>query len=497
MNEPELQALIQACEKEPIHIPGAVQPFGVLLAYSPYFDTLLQASQNAATLLDCEDIWQTTPHQFLSGQRLQHVIESLQREEVYHGEDDNYALTAYISGPYWVLELEPVNPHEDILSVRSMLSQSFAELGNAKSPDALLDALTIQFRQLSGFERVTVYKFDEDWHGQVIAEAVGSQLPSMMDHYFPASDIPPQARQMYSVNPLRLIVSSFADSITMQANPAHAEQEPVNMSCGSVRAVSPIHLQYLRNLGAGASCSVGIFDEGKLWGIIACHHTDPLQLHPKKREALKLLVDFASQRFFMLQSRSVLEYQQRIHAVRDAMIEESLSSSSAEELFNRHQSSWLELIQATGCSLVTEQKITSAGVALPDSDTATLVNWLNTHHGDKGLFSSRCIHTHDGLPLSEEAQNVAGVVAIKLGSDSLSAWLIFFRPEHVEIKRWAGKPEKEVYTTIRGDMLGPRKSFSIWQQTVEGLSLPWLSEQVHAALDIGRDLILAMDTHHG
>lgn len=493
MNEPEFQTLIQACEKEPIHIPGAVQPFGALLAYSPYFDTLLQASANAATLIGCDDIWQTTLHQFLSGQRLQQIIEALQRGESFFGEDEHFALAAYVSGPYWVLELEPVNPHEDTLSVRSMLKHAYKEMRQARTPDSLLNALTAQLRQLSGFERVMVYQFDADWHGQVVAEAVGSRLPSMLDHHFPASDIPPQARAMYSVNPLRLIVSSTASAVPMQANPAQPGQEPVDMSCGTLRAVSPIHLQYLQNLGGGASCSVGIFDDDTLWGLITCHHNDPLQLHPKKREALKLLVDFASQRYFLLQSRAVQSYQQRIHAVRDAMIEESISASSAQTLFERHSKSWLELIQAGGCALIVNQNITVAGAALSAEDALNLADWLNSHSSKQRIFSTRSLRDCEGLTLSDDLQGIAGVVAIRLGSGTFSAWLLFFRPEHVEIRRWAGKPEKAVYTTIRGDMLGPRKSFSMWQQTVAGLSLPWQSEQIHAALDIGRDLMVAMD----
>ncbi|MCC5880519.1 MAG: diguanylate cyclase [Idiomarina sp.] len=496
MSEQDLVSLISACENEPIHIPGGIQPYGALLAYTPYFAQLKQASVNAGELLNCDDIWSASMHSLIDGHVLQTMREALQFGETFSAEANGYTYVAYASGPYWVIEIEKPGPNQGVLSVRSFLHSAYKALREQRNPQALLEELTRQVRQISGFERVMVYQFDNDWHGRVTAEATGSRLDSMLGHHFPASDIPPQARAMYSKNPFRIIGSARREPIAMQAQ-NEQDMTPLDMSAGTLRAVSPVHMQYLQNLGVAASSSIGIFEEQALWGIIACHHVDDIWLAPKKREALSLIVEFAAQRYFYLQTKATQNYQRRVHEVRDAMAQEDIQQITTQSLISSHGHGWLRLLDAVGCIFVRQSSISSVGEVLQGDDLRRVLDWLDDNVRARPFWSTRCLAESTGLTLASDEKPLSGLLAVPMSAEGdRHAWLLFFRTELVEIKRWAGKPEKHVYQGATGDMLGPRKSFAMWQQKVEGRSSEWTNEALYAARDIARDLLIVADSMH-
>lgn len=495
MSDTNLSALISACEKEPIHIPGGIQPYGALLAFTPYFSKLEQASANATQFLDCDDIWSTSIHSLIDGHLLQNMREALQFGETYSAEHNGFSYVAYANKAHWVIEVEKPAPYESSLSVRSILQTAYASLRKQPNPESLLQELTQLVRRISGFERVMVYQFDNEWNGQVTTEATGHRLDSMLGHHFPASDLPPQARAMYSQNPLRIIGSSIHEPVPMQAAAQSAPAEPVDMSHGALRAVSPIHMQYLQNLGVAASSSIGIFDEGKLWGIIACHHVDDMWLHPKKREALTLITEFAAQRYFYLLTSATQNYQRHVHEVRDAMAQEDLQQTTTSELISSHGQRWLELLNAVGCTFVRQCEVCSVGEVLTQDSLLKVLDWLDKNINRQPFWSTLSLAQSTGLNLDQGDASLTGLMAVPMSVDrDKHAWLLFLRKEQVEIKHWAGKPEKHVYQGSTGDMLGPRKSFAMWQQTVEGRSVEWSEEELYAARDIARDLLIVADT---
>lgn len=494
MSDKDLQSLIGACEKEPIHIPGGIQPYGALLAFSPYFSSLLQVSDNAASFFACGDISRATAHSLINGWVLQRLHEGLQFGERVAIEAENMAYQGYVSGSYWVVEVERLNLSGQV-SVRQLLANAFRALREQSTQQGLLDELTRQVKQVSGFERVMVYQFDNEWHGKVTAESTGSLLDSMLGHHFPASDIPPQARAMYSKNPFRIIGSATEPPYQMLALD-HQNAEPVDMSQGALRAVSPLHMQYLQNLGVAASSSIGMFNEQTLWGIVACHHVKDTWLHSKTREAISLIVDFASQRYFYLEQFGKHGFQKQVHRLRDNMAQDDLSEMTPEQLFEKHAQGWLRLINAIGCSYVQlEGEHCSLGEVPGKTGHSALVNWLNTHVSRLPYWSTRNISDHLGEPLPPADQHLAGLLAVPMFlQGEQAAWLLFFRAEQIEVRSWAGKPEKQVYKGATGDMLGPRKSFAMWQQTVEGLSETWREEELYAARDLARDLLIVADS---
>lgn len=498
MSQSELQPLIDACEQEPIHIPGGIQPYGAMLAFSPYFSRVLQASANAADFFAVDDIWQASAHSLIDGWVLQQAHEALQFGETLSVEVGGIAYLVYASDSYWVVEAERLAPHHAQTSIRRTLERAIHAFAQQQTPQDLLNELTRQVRRVSGFERVMVYQFDADWHGRVTADATGQRLSSMLGHHFPASDIPAQARAMYSHNPFRIIGSATQNPIPLQAAADTLEQTPVNMSAGALRAVSPIHMQYLQNLGVAASSSIGIFNENKLWGIIACHHIEDIWLNVKTREALVLMVQYASQRFFYLEQAATQGYQRQVHKLRDTMARDDASSQTPQQLFDNHAQGWLDVLNADGCCYIEgTQRVCSMGNLPTQTSCRAITAWLNENVQRQPYWSTRNIVQSTGLTLQSDDRDFAGLMAVPMylqGEEP--AWLLFYRKEEVEVRSWAGKPEKQVYKGATGDMLGPRKSFAMWQQKVEGQSAPWSDETLFAARDLARDLLVVTDSMH-
>ena len=490
MSQQDLQSLINACDQEPIHIPGSIQPYGVMLVFSPYFAELQQASANAAEFFAVESLWSATAHSLIDGLVLQQLHEGLQFGERVTVETAHYSYHAYVSGRCWVVEVETLAPHASQFNTGQTLQRALQAFREQDSPQGLLQTLTQQVALISGFERVMIYQFDLDWHGQVVAETTGKSLPSMLNHHFPASDLPAQARAMYSHNALRSIGSATAEPIPMHANPITPNPEAVDMSGGTLRGVSPVHLQYLQNLGVDASSSIGIFNEDRLWGIIALHHHSELWMHSKMRKSLRLVTECAAQRYFYLQQRENGVFQRKIHALRDRLTDFDDTTASFEQRIYHDAHGWLELIEAAGICYIAGDTRVCAGDTPAKTLITRLVATLSKHQGISSHWSSR--NVFDDLQLGEVDEpdrKFAGLLAIPMSlRGDRDAWLLVFRTELVELKTWAGKPEKTVYSGLTEDMLGPRKSFEMWQQRIGGQSTPWLEPQIFAARDLARDL---------
>lgn len=497
MAEKELQKLIDACEKEPIHIPGGIQPFGALLSFTPDFETLCHASANIAQFIDAESVWNCHAADIFDSALLQQLRHDLSHQGQAIAQSHDLNITAYVSDPYWIVELERVRDEHQTVHSRGILKQAFAQFKSCQDKQSLLQALSDQVRLITGFERVVLYQFDEEWQGRVMAESKGKALGSLLGHHFPASDIPSQARAMYSRNPLRLIFSATALPVRIERSPHSQAEAPVDMSSGMLRAVSPLHLQYLKNLGVAASCSIGVFRDDRLWGLVACHHTDDIVLSPKHRDALRLLTEFAEQRLVLLEAAAVQNYQRRTHALRDALIKDSLNLDTPQQLIKTHGHHWLKLLHACGCAYSRDPDVTLVGHALSASALDEVITWLNQHVNRKSFWSTRQINADMGIPLDGDDSSIAGLMAVPLSLDGqTNSWLLFFRYEQIEIKKWAGKPEKEIYHSPQGQMLGPRSSFALWQQEVSRRSLEWHEAHLYAARDIARDLLIVADSIH-
>ena len=475
------------CDREPIHILGAVQPFGFLLAVTREW-VIAHASDNVLAFLGVgpDELVGQALTRVLDG----HAIHELRgRLQIMRGRDAvervfNLPLTAggepfdvavHYSGELLVIEAEPSRADSSLeaaSAVRSMVNR----LREQKSLDALFHEAARQVRALTEFDRVMVYRFDQDGAGEVVAESVRPGIGSFLGQRYPASDIPQQARALYERSWLRIIADIAA--ATPQVRPALGPTgEPLDLSMSMLRAVSPMHIEYLRNMGVGASLSISILRQGRLWGLIACHHYGPHHVSYERRTAAELFGQIFS---LMLESREQAmeaEHVQRARNLHDRLVSTMAASASGAESIAPFLGELSALAGSDGVLLHMGGRTASQGRILGGEPLRRLIAFLDAQ-GRDAVF-----HTHHLSAVLPEAADwldtAAGVVAVPVSREP-GDYMLFFRGEVTREVVWAGDPAKPVSVGPNGARLTPRESFEAWKETVRGQSRPWSASQLAA-----------------
>lgn len=373
--------------------------------------------------------------------------------------------TIHRSGTAVILELEPV--HDPVRarfgSFVSNLQASVQRVQGAASVAEAARAAAAEVRRLCGFDRVLVYEFLTDWSGHVIAEEGSGRLESYLDLRFPSTDIPARARELYRRSPVRIIPDACAGTVGVRS--------AVELDLGGtmLRAVDPCHLQYLANMGVRASMSVSVVRDGKLWGLVACHHADPLFVHNETRYACSLVAQVLGHEIELCQTRERERYDGELQTIREALLHDLMPGSQYREALSRHADDLLRLMRACGLAIVSQDRVKLIGQT-PDEQQ---VNQLLEQLAAKQVvmpFASDCMVREFGL--GDGA--ICGVLAVAL-SRTRPSYMIWFRPEWVRTVRWGGDPNQAV------NPMTPRNSFAIWSETVKGRSAPWEEWELAAA----------------
>jgi light-regulated signal transduction histidine kinase (bacteriophytochrome)/CheY-like chemotaxis protein len=482
------QVDLTTCDLEPIHVIGRIQSFGWLLSFSS--DWIINHVS-----LNCAELFGIAPRelvglpamQFLSPAAMHDIRSRLQVlggasavERVFEvdlrGDGRLFDMAIHVSGRSYVLEIER---HEggrrrDFVSyVRPMIDR----LRQATSIEQLCTNAARHLRGLTGFDRVMVYRFENDGAGEVIAESLNGMVDSFKGQHFPASDIPAQARRLYTRNMLRII--SDIDDPTVAIHPVtDPNGDPLDLSMSGLRAVSPIHIEYLRNMGVKASMSVSIMRRGKLWGLMACHHYSPLRLSYSVRTASELFGEFFA--YLLEQKETDFALEQRAASMRlhDEMMSRVAGGGSLLEAFEDFSESIGRVIPFDGAIGWVDGRFMSHGAAPSEQQFAELARFLNTA-GASTIWSTDSIGAVFE-PAREWLDKAAGLLALPV-SRSPRDYIVLFRQEQVREVKWAGNPEKAVELGPIGARLTPRKSFEIWKEERRGFSLPWAEEEVLAA----------------
>ena len=479
------QVDLNSCDREPIHCPGSIQPHGVLLVLQRQTLAILQFAGNTEGLLGClpAHLSKYTLKDVFDGPALALLIKTLSlpqlKPAVLLGLSTRRVTpplhaTVHVQGDIGLVELEPaglgVGQGDALAQVQALLSQ----LPEAASIAACCQAAATLVRDISGFERVMVYQFLHDGSGRVLAEARAEGQPSFLDLHFPASDVPQQARALYLRNWSRLIPDIGYTPQPLQ--PAGAGSEPLDMSYCVLRSVSPIHLEYLRNMGVAASMSLSIVVGGKLWGLLACHHTTAHYVAADQRLTCDLLAQIFS---MQLQARVDLDLAQR--RLVPVQIQQALAcllppGDVASALLGENPP-LLGLIAAGGAALLLNGQLDCVGDTPPPEFITALVTWLKAQ--DQPVLET--FELAAAFPPARPYASIAsGLLAVSLSSHGPD-FVLWFRPEVVRTVRWAGDPHKPVEHGPHGDRLTPRKSFAAWQVEVHQQSAPWDAVDVATA----------------
>jgi light-regulated signal transduction histidine kinase (bacteriophytochrome)/CheY-like chemotaxis protein len=485
MNE---QVNLSNCDREPIHVPGSVQPFGFLLAVLSDF-VICMASENAGDFLGIEssallqlpitDVIADaavnairTRVDYLSGPD---AVERIFGLELQSGKL-RFDLAVHFSGAYLVIEAEPSAVEPDVHSselVRLML-------GRIRKTRGLIELAQESARQLkilTGFDRVMVYRFHPDGSGEVIAEAAASGLEPFLGLHYPASDIPRQARILYQRNWLRIIADVDSRPAAVISTATHSATL-LDLSMSVLRSVSPIHIEYLRNMGVGASMSVSILRDGKLWGLFACHHYSPRHISFAKRTASELFGQMFS---WILEGRERdddVDYEARAHQIQEQLMQGVASHAHSPRTIIGFLGDYRRMIDCDGIAVWSEGEITLEGETPTENEAKDLISFINRTSPGRICASADIGKVYAaGQSFRDRA---AGFLAIPISRVPRDC-LIFFRREMLRSVNWAGDPNKSYSEGPLGARLTPRKSFELWQETVEGQSKPWSAADLRIA----------------
>ncbi len=487
---PDTGAALTHCDREPIHIPGSIQPHGALLTLAG--GHVAQASANA-------EQWLGAAPEALLGRSLAEVFgdEGAARiRQALEMDDPREANPVRLEAGGRALD-GLVHRHDgiDVIEVEAAAEQTPAEarasvatfrrglveVQRARSVRSLCDSIARSVRELTGYDRVLVYRFHEDWHGEVVAEAREESLEPFLELHYPASDIPVQARALYRLNWLRNIPDREYRPVPL-VPAAHPETgRPLDMGLAALRSVAPVHVHYLRNMGVAATLTISLLHEGELWGLIACHHQTPRSLPYELRASCELLGQLFSARIDAAEAEEHRDADLR-RAETLAALTDRLAGTRDWAAGLARDPALLELVGASGAAVVADGRVEVAGDAPPPRAVEELAARLAGHPLPGGLVATD--HAREELPGTE----ASGVLAVPL-SDARRQWVLWFRPEVVQSVNWAGDPRKPMEAVADGEMevrLTPRGSFALWKETVRGRSRPWTAGDRRAALDLRR-----------
>ncbi|GAC1620646.1 MAG: hypothetical protein NVS9B10_02600 [Nevskia sp.] len=495
-------ATLSNCERELIHLAGSIQPHGLLLVLDEIRLTIQQASENCARILNLgAEAVPGTPVADLGGD-LDAVLHALLlsadlaeptplRCHVGRG-GTLRALegTAHRHpGGGLIVELEICADAADTGRISKPLLQkqmasAVQRFSGAVSIALLSDAVVQSVRGMTGYDRVMVYKFDPDGHGEIIAEARDAKLEPLLGHHYPSSDIPQRARELYVRNRVRVLVDvNYAPvPIVPRSRPGGGE---LDMSLCSLRSMSPLHLQYLKNMGVTGTLVVSLVREGRLWGLIACHHYSPKLVSYATRAVLELLGEVIATRIAAIENYVQAQVEVLVRRLELRLIEATSIDGDWRQALFRTPRNLLQPMAATGAALFYDGEIMTAGEVPSTPDLRALLQWLTTQDIDSVYASSSVVKRNPAL--AALAATASGVLAVPL-SPSRPDYLMWFRAEQPCEYTWAGDPHKPL---LNDDplTLSPRRSFAAWSEIVRGTAAPWTHAEAVLAKAFGASLV--------
>jgi len=503
MNPQDSQAfeeLLANCADEPIRFPGAIQPHGLLLTLTEPALQIIQVSANVETLLARapESLIGQPLHSLIGAEHAAQVLEALQQATFSEAEPLRFELngTAFEGLLHrhqgvLILELEihvkNFQPR-NVAGVNTHLGRMLQRLQAATTLQALYDISVKEIQAMTGYDRVLSYRFEEEGHGQVIAEASDPSMEVFNGLFFPASDIPEQARELYRTNWLRIIPNADYQPVPLVPKLRPDTQTPLDLSFATLRSVSPIHCQYMKNMGVLSSMSISLLKGDKLWGLISCGNRQPLHVPHELRMACQTIGQVLSLQISAMESLELTrQREEKVEALarlNQAMVD---SPQNVFDGLAQQPATLMALVNAGGIAIIEDKQLHRYGNCPEPEDIRALHKWLQAR--GEPVFASH--HLSSVYPPAAQYQSVAsGVLALSLPKP-VDNGVLWFRPEVKENINWSGDPRKplDLENSDAGLRLRPRTSFEIWKVEMAGISTKWSHGDRFAANDLRRSAL--------
>jgi len=480
-----------------------VQPHGALLVLQESNLTVLQTSRNTREALGL-------PPEEVLGKTLDDLLDSYQVDQFRTGlyydnldvinptkvwvrrQGDSYAVYDAIFhrsvDGFLIMELEPALTHENIpfLSFYHLARASIGQLETTPKLQDFCRIIVKEVRKVTGFDRVMLYKFDDDGHGEVLAEELEAGMESYLGLHFPESDIPQPARKMFLSNWIRVIPNANADPVDLFPSENPVTGQPTDLVMSVLRQPYHCHIEYLRHMNVAASLTISLMKDQKLWGLIACHHRTPKQVPYELRKACEFLGRVIFSDISTREEEADHSYRMKLAQVQTNLIDFMAQEDYFVDGLVQREPSLLDLVDAKGAAICFNGRWTTIGRTPPEEELNYLVQWLNKTV-EEDIFET------SALPLvysdAQRFKDVAsGLLAIPISKRSYVLW---FRPEVIQTVNWGGDPNTP-YTLAGEDenpWLCPRQSFQLWKETVKLQSLPWKAVEVKAALELRKAIV--------
>ena len=509
MSQPPPHFNFERCEDEPIHIPESIQSYGFLIAFSyedlkisivsencdavfieqligKHFLDILSSDTDERAFLE-ETFDRVTKTKIRLPIKL-HLKASLLKD----GAAIDYLAVVYDSGRHYVVELEPATEFRDTYGAEQFIklyamsiAPRFKEMTSLRD---MAQEMVSTIRYLTNMDRVVLYKFNEDYSGKVIAEAKAEDMDSYQDLYFPASDIPKQARELYKTNWVRLTPDTELPPAKLIPSPAESGREPLDLTRSLLRTFSPIHLQYIRNQGLRASFSISLVTDGELYGLISCHHREPNYIPQDVRLQCENLSQLFSWHLLAKEEEIAKRKKSATDDAVDAMLDRIGPANPISRVVKSGEKAFLEALNSSGFVYYSQYETITLGSTLP----IELIKEIFSKVRSQGGFPYTNDSLYEDYPEARQ-YGIAGIMIIPLFEKKqyFTAW---FRKETHRVQKWIGAKDEKSEDAPKAERLKPRASFAIHTRTIKGRSTSFDNADVDTANRLNRMfLVYALD----
>ncbi len=493
---------LRLVQQESVTFPSVIQPHGVLLVVKEPELIILQVSENVESMLGGAPETLLNHHlsvlleptaialieDHLNNPNIQKI--NPLRLKIISQEDLWLIGLIHRHNSCLILELELSSRQEfhEPLNFYYLTKESAIALNQAETLEEVCQIAVQYIREITGFDRVMLYKFYEDNHGSVITEAKRDDLESYLGLHYPDIDIPEESRKLFLKNWLRFIFDVNANSIELIPRENPLTGTPTNLEFSHLRSASSCHLQYLQNMGVHSSMVISLIKDQKLWGLIACHHYASILISYNQRAACELLARSLSLELLHKEYNEDYEYRLQLKAIESRLLESMSKVENYRDGLVANQQDLLDLVGATGAAIGSSDRLTLIGETPERDDIKQLLENLDYYLGESRCFSTHCLsHIH---PDAEAYKEIASGILVIAITGSKNQYLIWFRPEVIHTVNWAGKPEDSLQPSSSNQaILCPRKSFELWKETVHLQSLPWKKCEIDTALSLRQSIM--------
>jgi light-regulated signal transduction histidine kinase (bacteriophytochrome) len=485
---------VESCSTTPLHLINVIQPYGALLVLHPDTHIIIQASANLSnfTGVTGQDVLGKNLATLLtaaSAERLEKLLrlkvvgEQLPEELVFENGGDFFPTRVLMhhTPAGAILEIEKLKSEKTPASFASLykdLKQIMAAINVANTLEEVAQCALGELKRLTGFDRIMMYRFDEDWNGTVIAEVLEEDMEPYLGLCFPGADIPRIARELYIHNPYRHISDRNYVPVKLLPVINPATGAFTDLSRCNLRGVAAVHLEYMANMGVTASMSTRILYQDQLWGLISCHHESARYLSYEELAIFELLSSIVSAKIVSLQKTTDAAQLMELQQVQSIIMEQLLLSRNLQEGLQKEASDLCTLLQVDGVALIRKNTVFKEGLTPTNIQMEELVFWLQLNHTEKAVSWHRLAEAYE--PAEDFTDVASGLISLPIRPEE-GEYLLGFRAEQLRHVRWGGNPEKAVAFVEGDSQLHPRSSFKSWQQMVQGTAVRWTEPQLLVA----------------